>query len=85
MSCIKDDDCFDSADYVEFVAGCRPTENVTLEQLEKMKLDVWNYPLTEIEHIIENHIPVVLVRFPETYGGYIYRFCELKNKILEVL
>lgn len=80
-SCIKDNDCLDSVEYIETVTGYRPAEEVTLEQLEKMfeekNLSYWNYPLNEIEHIIENNLNVVLVRFPEVYGGFDYRFCEI--------
>lgn len=77
VSCIKEDVCLNSADYLNLVTDREITENLTLEQLEKLKLDVWNYPLTEIEHIIENQIQVVLVRFPKKDGDYEYRFCEL--------
>lgn len=80
MSCIKDDTCLDSMEYVELVTGDEPVDNISLEELEEMELDLWNYPLTEIEHIIENNLNVVLVRFPEMYGGYDYRFCEVPDE-----
>lgn len=90
MSCIKDDICWDSADYVEEITGDRPSHNVTLKEWENMKnpyyamrgmseyysSDYWNYPLTEIEGIIEDQ-EFVLVRFPNDFGGYDYRFCEI--------
>lgn len=79
MNNIVDNICYDSADYVEMVTESRPVEDVTLEDLEEMELELWNYPLTEIDHIIENDLKVVLVRFPELYGGYEYRFCEIQS------
>lgn len=84
MSCIKDNGCWDSADFLEEYAGYRPCENVTLEKFEKIlkknEVCLWNYPLEEIDHIIENNIDVVLVRFPKMYGGYEYRFCEISKE-----
>ena len=93
MSCIKDNTCWRSADYVEEITGNRPSEDVTLEEWENTKnpdyldgdgecseyysSDYWNYPLTEIDEIIEGKHEVVLVRFPNCYGGYDYRFCEI--------
>lgn len=74
---IASNHCLDSDEYVKLITEYRPTNKLTLEELEKMQLDKWNYPLTEVEHIVENQIPVVLVRFPEMYGGYEYRFCEI--------
>ena len=84
LSCIKDNTCWDSAEYVEEVTGYRPPANITLKELEDLfkeeEVCLWNYPLTEIEHIIENELEVVLVRFPEYTGGYEYRFCEISNE-----
>lgn len=85
MSNIMSDVCYDSADYIEVVAGYRPCEDVTLEEcgriLEEREVCLWNYPLTEIDHIIENDINVILVRFPEDDGnGYDYRFCEIPKE-----
>lgn len=83
LSCIKDNTCWDSAEYVEEVTGCRPYKNITLKELEDLfkeeEICLWNYPLTEIEHIIENELKVVLVRFPEDIGEYEYRFCEIHD------
>lgn len=80
MSCIKDDTCLESREYIELVTGYKPVDEISLEELETMELDLWNYPLMEIEHIIENNLNVVLVRFPEMYGGYDYRFCEVPDE-----
>ena len=84
MSCIKDNECWDSADYIEEITCYKPTKNLTLEEWEDFKnkySDIyWNYPLTEIDHIIENEINVVLVRFPNEQGGYDYRFCEIPKE-----
>lgn len=87
MSNIKDDNCWDSADFLEIYVGYRPCEDVELEKFEEIlkenEVCLWNYPLTEIDHIIENNIDVVLVRFPEMYGGYEYRFCEISDEYEE--
>lgn len=49
----------------------------TLEEVEAMGLDKWNYPLDEVDHILENDIDVVLVAFPNKGGEGVYRFCEV--------
>lgn len=76
---IKYDGCYDSDEYIEILTGNKPVIKPTLDELEKLELEYWNYPLTEIDHIIENDIDVVLVRFPNLYGGYDYRFCEVER------
>lgn len=84
MGKILYDECFDSADYIEEVTGCRPFTNVSLEEceniLQEKDICLWNYPLTEIEHILENDIDVILVKFPYFYGGYEYRLCEVQKE-----
>ena len=84
MSWIKADCCLDGTDFLEEYAGYRPCGEVTLDEFEKFlkekEVCLWNYPLTEIDHIIENNMDVVLVRFPEMYGGYEYRFCEIPKE-----
>lgn len=75
---IKNNECMDSDEYVALITGKFPDKEPTLKQVEEMELDKWNYPLTEIDHIIENEIPVILVRFPSPDGGYDYRFCEVE-------
>lgn len=74
---IKNNECIDSDEYVALITGKFPDKEPTLKELEEMELDKWNYPLTEIDHIMENEIPVILVRFPSPDGGYDYRFCEV--------
>lgn len=55
-------------------------KEITLDELEKMELDQWNYPLDEIDHIEELNLEVVIVKFPtETEDKYLYRFCEVTN------
>lgn len=73
---IKNNECIDSDEYVALITGKFPDKEPTLKEIEEMELDKWNYPLTEIDHIMENEIPVILVRFPSPDGGYDYRFCE---------
>lgn len=73
---IKNNECIDSDEYVALITGKFPDKEPTLKEVEEMELEKWNYPLTEIDHIMENEIPVILVRFPSPDGGYDYRFCE---------
>lgn len=73
---IKNNECIDSDEYVALITGKFPCKEPTLKEVEEMELEKWNYPLTEIDHIMENEIPVILVRFPSPDGGYDYRFCE---------
>ena len=55
-------------------------KEITLDELEKMELDQWNYPLDEIDHIEELNLEVVIVKFPtETEDKYEYRFCEVTD------
>ena len=75
---IKNNECIDSSEYVALITGKFPGKEPTLKEVEEMELDKWNYPLTEIDHIMENEIPVILVRFPSPDGGYDYRFCEVE-------
>lgn len=84
MSCIKDDCCWEVEEYLEQYIKYRPCGQISLKKFEKIleeyEVNLWNYPLTEIDHIIENNIDVILVRFPEFYGGYEYRFCEIPKQ-----
>ena len=55
-------------------------KEITLDELEKMELDQWNYPLDEIDHIEELNLEVVIVRFlTDIKGKYEYRFCEITD------
>ena len=72
----------DIADYCEEIGLSR--NDYTLNEFEKILQDLncnlWNYPINEIEYLIKNNNKkIVLVRFPEIYGGYEYRWCELDN------
>ena len=84
MSCIKDDCCWSSADYLEKYTGYRPCDDISLVEFEKVleenEVCLWNYPLTEIEYLLENNINVILVRFPDMNGEYEYRFCEIPTE-----
>ena len=83
MKAYFDNAVWDVQDYVEEVTGNRPYYT-SLDEMEKdfqeRDICLWNYPIDEIEHIIENELNVCLVRFEELYGGYEYRWCELKEK-----
>ena len=81
---IMSNGCFDSNEYINYLIDDdgKCTNEFMLLHLdlirEKYGLNnLWDYPLNEIEHIIENNIPVVLVRFLDLYGGYEYRWCEV--------
>lgn len=76
-SIVKEESCLDIKEYLEFIGESE--KSLTLDEFEALGLNYWNYPLTEIEYLIENRIPVVLVRFPAEYGGYDYRFCEVPS------
>lgn len=65
----------DTADYLELIGENR--KYITMQQLEEMKLDYWDYPLSEIIHCAENNIEVVIVRFDNDSGGYDYRLCQI--------
>ena len=75
-------DVWDVQDYVEEVTGDRPCYT-SLDEMGKdfyeKDICLWNYPICEVEHIIENRLKVCLVRFQEMSGGYEYRWCELKD------
>ena len=68
--------CLSSNKYVKLITGTDPTEHISLEKLEEMNLEQWNYPLEELEHIIENDLDVVLVDF-STEDREVFRLCEL--------
>lgn len=96
-SCIKSDVCMDSAKYAELITGKKQKKNPTLDEWESMKNpdslalgcseyysgDFFNYPLTEIEEIIDAGTKVVLVRFPKENEaeGFDYRFGEIPEEV----
>ena len=73
----------DIEDFMEEYYDYRPTEMLTLEEFTKWKeengIEEWDYPLEEYKHISENDIICEPVRFADPYGGYEYRFCEVKE------
>ena len=72
---------WDCGDYVEYITGDFPCYK-DLESMEKAfaeeGIELWNYPLEEISHAMENNEHLCLVRFTNEYGGYDYRWCEIK-------
>ena len=77
---VKDNMCYESFEYINMIYDNEDSWcSFPLSDLPKYlgDLELWDYPITEIDHILENDIDVVLVRFPELYGGYEYRFCEI--------
>lgn len=82
MKAIFSNEVLDVKDYVEKIIGNRPCYT-TLEEMERdfeeNDVCLWNYPICEVEHIIQNELKVCLVRFTTLYGGYEYRWCEMEN------
>ena len=73
---------WDVQDYVEEITGNRPcytTLNEMEEDFENNDICLWNYPICEVDVIIEGELNVCLVRFEKLYGGYEYRWCELEE------
>lgn len=69
MSVIKSEKIFTPQEYLELVTGKtyiissdNDVEAVELI-LEKEGYDFWTYTFTEIEHVIDNEVPVVLVDY----------------------
>jgi hypothetical protein len=58
-------------------------ENFLQELYEINDISIWNYPINEVDVIIENEISVVLVRFKDLCGGYEYRWCELPEQFYD--
>lgn len=60
-------------------------ELMSLEEFQEFKknngIEEWDYPLEEYEHLAENGIKAVPVRFADYYGGYDYRFCEVTEEM----
>ena len=79
---VKDDICYESYEYINMICDSEYNwHSFPLSDLPKYlgEFELWDYPITEIDHILENDIDVVLVRFPELCDeyGYEYRFCEI--------
>ena len=72
---------FDVNDFLEEYYDISGKEMMTLNEFETLKeengIEEWDYPLEEYEHLADNGIKAVPVRFTELYGGYDYRFCEI--------
>lgn len=71
---------WDVQDYVEEITGSKPhytSLNDMEKDFEEKDICLWNYPICEVEHIIQNKLKVCLVKFETLYGGYEYRWCEL--------
>jgi hypothetical protein len=83
MKAYFDNVVWDAQDYVEEVTGDRPCWASLPEMeayFERNEINLWNYPLDEVEHIMENGLRVCLVRFADNYGGFEYRWCELPEE-----
>lgn len=73
---IKSDTVHSPQNYLELVTGyCYIIHEGTVAEIEKIlkenDLELWNYPLSEIGHIIQNDIDVVLVECTSGDAPYI--------------
>ena len=64
---VKSEKIYSPQSYLEAVTGMwyivKGDDDIELIEniLKEYDLDLWNYPLSEIDHIVENEIDVVLV------------------------
>lgn len=70
MSVIKSEKIFTPQEYLELVTGKTYDIGSELNDVEAVELilekegyDFWTYTFTEIEHVIDNEVPVVLVDY----------------------
>ena len=81
---VKSERLYSAIGYLKAVNGNLMHKHINndIKLIEKaVGNELWNYPLTEIDHIVENNINVVLVQCLEWNhnGGYdtVYRWCEV--------
>lgn len=91
---LTDNDAWNSGDWMEETIGYVPQEElITLKELDRLRHELdpdefpdiankWDYPIDEVDHIAENDLDVVLVKFKSEFygmgaGDYEYRFCEV--------
>lgn len=83
---VKSERMYTAVGYLKEITGkwVQSKERSEIELIEKTVGDeLWNYPLTEIDHIVENNINVVLVACLEWRGDdasdydIVYRWCEV--------
>lgn len=77
MRSVKTIHCYESREYVKMVTGKTMRRNPTLDEVEDMKLEEWNYDVREMDFVLENELDVVMVRFPLGNGKYEFRLCEV--------
>lgn len=73
---IMSDKIFTPKQYGKLVEISIPSD-ISLEKFDEITSEhnLWNYPLSEYSHIVENDLKVVVVKF----NNYDYRFVEIKN------
>ena len=54
-------------------------KNMNLDSFEERFPNAWTYPLSEIEHIIDMELEVVIVKFITSNSKEIYRFVDIQN------
>ena len=83
---VKSDKILSTKEYVEKYMGFTPELKETEDELRNILdangyLEIWDYPLSEIDHILEDDIDVVLVStgYKDEDGNYIdeYRWFEV--------
>ena len=77
MRSVKTIHCYESREYVKMVTGKTMRRNPTLDEVEDMELEEWNYDVREMDEVLENELDVVMVRFPLGNGKYEFRLCEV--------
>lgn len=80
---IKSDKIFTPKQYGKLL-GINIPANISLEEFDKTVADeycLWNYPLTEYQHIVDNNLQVIVVKF----NNGEYRFVEANYLVLNNL
>lgn len=85
MSVVKSKEIYNFQSYLEIITGMcyfrQGTKNDIemihdILETEGLSDEYWDYPLNEIEHIVENEIPVILV---ELYSWDYEHECSIKE------
>lgn len=91
MSKVLSDECINSGTYIKMLTGYEPqtpiidwSEYNRLSKIYPTLIEHWDYPVSEIDHISEANLTVVLVMFNnDTDGGLIFRYCEIEEELFK--